>query len=118
MLDLSMKKNDETASVEELKSWVEEFCGVRGWTPFHDPKDLAIGLVTEASELLEVFRFVPERELAALVESPKARAAIADELADSLYFILRFAQLYKFDLVTCLREKLVKNEVKYPVNRD
>ena len=46
---------------------------------------------------------------------PDKREHIADELADSLYFILRFAQLFNFDLSQCVEKKLVKNAVKYPV---
>lgn len=37
---------------------VREFCEARDWDQFHGPKDLAIGLVTEAAELLEHFRFL------------------------------------------------------------
>lgn len=109
-----MKATDRNTTLDELAQRVREFCEVRNWDPYHSPKDLAIGLVTEASELLEIFRFVPERELPALMADPKQREKIADELADSLYFILRFAQLYKFDLSSCVREKLIKNELKYP----
>lgn len=110
-----MKENDQTVSIDEAKDWVREFCEARDWTPFHGPKDLAIGLVTEASELLEIFRFVPEKDLGRLMDQPETRAQVSDELADSLYFILRFAQLYGFDLSACLRHKLIKNNEKYPI---
>jgi NTP pyrophosphatase (non-canonical NTP hydrolase) len=109
-----MKQDDKATAVEQLKSWVKSFCEARNWDPYHGPKDLAIGLVTEASELLEVFRFVPEKDLPALMDQPAVRAQVADELADSLYFILRFAQLYEFDLSESLANKLVKNAQKYP----
>lgn len=112
-----MAKSDNTTPVEHLKDWVREFCEERKWDPYHGPKDLAIGLVTEASELLELFRFVPESELRALMERVELRGKVADELADSLYFILRFAQMYDFDLATALKEKLKKNAVKYPVQK-
>src|SRR5258708_6015194 len=112
-----MAQDDVSVTLEQAKSWVKEFCAVRNWEPFHGPKDLAIGLVTESSELLELFRFVPEKDLPALIENPELRARAADELADSLYFILRFAQLCGFDLAECLRRKLIKNEKKYPVEK-
>jgi NTP pyrophosphatase (non-canonical NTP hydrolase) len=110
-----MSDNDAEVNLDQVKGWVREFCEQRAWDPYHGPKDLAIGLVTEASELLEIFRFVPERELEAKIRDERTRAAVADELADTLYFILRFAQLYGFDLSRCLRDKLVKNAKKYPV---
>jgi NTP pyrophosphatase (non-canonical NTP hydrolase) len=109
-----MAQDDDNTSVDQLKKWVQIFCEERSWDPYHGPKDLAIGLVTEASELLELFRFVPEKDLQELMRDPRTRAKISDELADSLYFILRFAQFYGFDLSTCLAQKLVKNAEKYP----
>src|SRR6266404_7933166 len=109
-----MALDDKTTSLNQVKKWVQDFCEERRWDPYHGPKDLAIGLVTEASELLELFRFIPENDLPKLIQSPEMRAKAADELADSLYFILRFAQLYKFDLAECLSQKLVKNAKKYP----
>ena len=92
---------DERTTLAAAQTMVREFCEARDWDRAHTPKDLAIGLVTEASELLELFRFVPEVEVNALINDPAKRAQIADELADSLYCVLRFAQLYKFDLATC-----------------
>jgi len=109
-----MKQDDKSTSVAQLKSSIQAFCEERKWDPYHTPKDLAIGLVTEGSELLEIFRFVAEGDLPALMETAEARAAIADELADSLFFVLRFSQLYGFDLAECLAQKLVKNAKKYP----
>lgn len=109
-----MTPSDTNVTLEQMKNWVREFCEERDWDPYHGPKDLAIGLVTESSELLEIFRFVNEEKCLALVKDPAAREKIADELADSIYFILRFAQLYKFDLSKCVREKIAKNAVKYP----
>jgi len=114
VLDHGMATNDQTTTLQEVKSMVQTFCEEREWDPYHSPKDLAIGLVTEASELLEIFRFVRERELKEKLDDPVERQKMADELADSLYFILRFAQLYHFDLSDCMRNKMVKNALKYP----
>ncbi len=112
-----MRKKDGDTSIDDLKRMVRVFCEERQWDPYHSPKDVAIGLVTEASELLEIFRFVNERDLPKVMEKPDQRQRMADELADSLYFILRFAQLYNFDLTTCMQEKMLKNAVKYPVTK-
>lgn len=111
-----METNDQITTIAEIKSWVQRFCEERDWDPYHSPKDLAIGLVTEASELLEIFRFVRERELKPMLDDPEQRQKMADELADSLYFLLRFAQLYHFDLAKCVQDKLVKNAQKYPTS--
>jgi NTP pyrophosphatase (non-canonical NTP hydrolase) len=109
-----MEISDGRSTLEDLKNWVREFCEERSWDPYHGPKDLAIGLVTEASELLELFRFVNEKESLAMLEDPEAREKIADELADSIYFVLRFAQMYGFDISQSVKAKIAKNAIKYP----
>ncbi len=109
-----MGKSDRDTSIEEVKEWVKKFCEERDWDPFHGPKDLAIGLVTESSELLELFRFVNEESAAAKLKDPVFREKCADELADGFYFIARFAQMFDFDLSEAVEKKLVKNAKKYP----
>ena len=109
-----MEISDKSVTLEQMKSWVQQFCEEREWDSYHGPKDLAVGLVTEASELLEIFRFVSEKECLNLVRDPANQEKIADELADSIYFVLRFAQMYGFDISRSLKEKIAKNAVRYP----
>ena len=40
---------------------------------------------------------------------------IEDELADTLFFVLRFAQMNGIDLGWALERKIAKNAMKYPV---
>ena len=110
-----MNNLDNKYTVENLKQQVAEFCVKRNWDKEHKPKELAIGIVTEASELLEIFRFLSEKESFDITKNPEMRNKISEELADTLCFLLRFAQLYGFDLTQSLRDKLKKNAVKYPV---
>lgn len=51
---------DDTTTIQELKDIIQKYCEARDWDQFHSPKDLAIGVVTEAAELLEPFRFKNE----------------------------------------------------------
>jgi len=110
-----MEKLDKKYTLEDLKKEVAGFCEVRNWDKEHKPKELAIGAVTEASELLEIFRFLSEKESLSATQEPETRNKISEELADTLCFLLRFAQLYNFDLTQSLKNKLKKNAVKYPV---
>ena len=107
-------KTDEGTTLQDLKNIVRNFCEERGWDEPHNPKDLAVGMVTEACELLEMFRFRSEKDSLSLLEESKGRESIGEELADTLCFILRFAQKYQFDLTQCLQDKLQKNAKKYP----
>lgn len=100
-----------------LAKMVQHFCEERDWDPFHNPKDLAIGIVTEAGELLDLFRFQTADDVAVMLRDPKAREAIGEELADVFFFLLRFSQMYGFDLAEALERKLKINAEKYPVEK-
>lgn len=104
-------------NLDELTAIVQQFCEERDWDQFHTPKDLAIGIITEASELLELFRFQSEEDIQHMLKDAGKRQAIGEELADVLYFLLRFAQLYDFDLVDVFLDKMKKNAQKYPSER-
>jgi NTP pyrophosphatase (non-canonical NTP hydrolase) len=116
-METRSQKTDGTQQIEELKRVVQEFCEKRDWDQFHSPIDLAIGLSTESSELLEIFRFKSKKEIETLVSTEPGRSRIGEEIADVFYFLLRFGQKYQFDLSTELRRKLEINEQKYPVEK-
>lgn len=101
-------------TVQELTDMVKQFCAERGWGESHNPKDLAIGISTEANELLDIFRFKNAAEMEELMQDEKSREHVGEELADVLFFLLRFAQMNDLDLKGVLEDKLVKNAVKYP----
>lgn len=101
-------------NLDELNEDIRKFCEERNWTQFHTPKDLAIGLSTESNELLELFRFKDQAGQDALLADPEKRADVEDELADILFFVLRFADLYEVDLESALETKLQKNRKRYP----
>lgn len=100
--------------METLSADVREFCEERDWTQFHTPKDLAIGLSTESNELLELFRFKDRADQHALLNDPEMRSDVEDELADVLFFLLRFADLHDIDLEAALEAKLETNRQRYP----
>ena len=107
---------DEISTIEELKDRVKEFCENRDWDQFHNPKELAIGISTEANELLQIFRFKSEDDMKKLMESDK-RVEVEEELADVFYFVLRFAQMNNIDLSDAVKLKIEKNNSKYPVEK-
>jgi NTP pyrophosphatase (non-canonical NTP hydrolase) len=101
--------------IRELMAVVRNFCEVRDWDQYHGPKDLSIGIVTEASELLEIFRFLSDEQALELFGHPVKKEEIEDELADILFFLLRFAQRFDIDIDQALHKKVAKNEKRYPV---
>lgn len=104
---------DDTATIQSAKLSVQRFCDERDWSQFHSPKELAIGISTEANELLALFRFKTEDQIEEMLHGEK-RVEIEDELSDTLFFILRFAQMNGIDLDEALRRKVAKNEDRYP----
>ena len=92
---------------------IDEFCSERDWDQYHSPKELAIGLSTEANELLALFRFQSDEQIMDMFKNQ--REVIEDEIVDSLFFVLRFASLYDVDLLAALERKMVRNRLKYPV---
>ncbi len=108
---------DEGITIADLKKRVQKFCEDRDWDQFHGAKDLAIGVVTEASELLEHFRFLSDDQARRLLSTPIKRKEVEEELADILFFVLRFAQRFGIDLDQSLHRKLKKNAGKYPIKK-
>ena len=107
---------DNKTTLDELKIKVKEFCEARDWDQFHNPKELAIGISTEANELLQIFRFKSEEDMKRLMTSDK-RIEVEEEIADVLYFVLRFAQMNNIDLSSALYSKIDKSDKKYPVDK-
>ena len=109
---------DTETTLATLKAEIKNFCEERDWDQFHGAKDLAIGVATEAAELLEIFRFRTAEECdRAIRDSAVDRQKIADEIADVLFFVARLAQKYDFDLSEIFSAKLAKNRAKYPVEK-
>lgn len=108
---------EEQRSMQELSDLVRAFCEARDWDQFHGPKDLAIGVITEAAELLEHFRFQSDEQALALLDDAKIKEEIEDELADVFFFLLRFSHRFDVDLDRALRRKIEKSERKYPVEK-
>jgi NTP pyrophosphatase (non-canonical NTP hydrolase) len=109
--------DDQSTTISELKAKVQRFCEEREWDQFHNPKDLAMGISTEASELLQIFRFKREDEIREIMADTARRRDIGEELADVLYFLLMFAQMNGFDHSYELEKKLEKNSKGYPVEK-
>ena len=102
--------------LDAMTTQVRVFCDARDWRKYHTPKELAIGIATESSELLQLFRFMSDERIAEMFQDPKQRQAIEDEVADTLLFLLRFADLNDIDLQAALSSKLKRNGERYPVD--
>ena len=94
---------------EDLKQ-ILEFEQQRDWKQFHTPKNLAISLVLEAGEALEIFQWSKDGNLPA-----GKQAELGEELADVYYYLLLLAHETGLDIRKEFRKKMEINASKYPV---
>lgn len=115
--EIESQSPNTRVTLDDLMSLIAGYCTARDWDQFHTPKDLAIGAATEASELLDIFRFKTPEDMKAMLTDEKQREHIGEELSDILFFVLRFSQLYGFDLQKAFYRKMEINAKKYPVDK-
>lgn len=99
--------------IQQLEENLRQFRDERDWMKYHTPKDLAISIVLESSELLEHFQWKDAEASAKHVE--KKREEILDEMADILKYLLHLSDVLNVDLVERAIEKLKRDGAKYPV---
>jgi NTP pyrophosphatase (non-canonical NTP hydrolase) len=102
---------DHASLVDELRAFVAE----RDWSQFHDPKNLAMLLASEAGELLAEYRWVHSDKADAFSREPEARQRIADEIGDVGIALTLLCDRTGIDLQTAMRDKLARNRDRYPV---
>ena len=108
---------DDKRTIQEIKEVIKRHCDERDWDQFHGAKDLAIGIITEASEILEKFRFKSEVEVEEMFLDKEKRIEIGNEMADVLFFLTRLAQKYDINLAESFDRKMGNNRKKYPIDK-
>ena len=101
--------------LDEILSDLRAFVAARDWHQFHDPKNLAMLVASEAGELVAEYRWVRGEEADARSREPEARARIAAEIADVGLGLLLLCDRIGLDLVEVMRAKLARNAERYPV---
>ena len=100
------------ASLALIRAFVRE----RDWEQFHDPKNLAMALASEAGELLGELRWVPSDDADRFAREPESRARIEDEAADVAITLLMFCDRVGIDLPAAIARKVAKNAERYPAD--
>lgn len=103
------------SDIKDLSKQIKDFCEERNWKQFHNLKDLSISLVLEANEVMEHFQWKNEQEIQEYIKTNKED--VGEELADVLYWILLMSNYLDIDLVKEFKNKMIKNEKKYPVEK-
>lgn len=103
-----------TASSDRLKDFLQKlhaFYEEREWKQFHSPKNLAMGVSSEAGELLQIFRFLSEAESAKL--DSKTLEKVQDEIGDVFIFLAYLADTLGLDVIELGHSKFAKASQKY-----
>ncbi len=109
--------NDHQTAIAELKDLVKEFVDARQWNAFHSPKNLSMSLAIEAAELMEHFQWISTDASREICQDDNKQLAIAEELADVFCYGLALANVLDIDVSTTIREKMIKNQQKYPADQ-
>jgi len=98
--------------MSELKKIIEKlikFRDDRDWRQFHNSKDLALAISIESAELLELFLWKSNEDF--------KKEKLEEELADIMSFCLLLAEKHNLDIVQIIESKILKNDLKYPVEK-
>ena len=89
--------------LEQLRKFVAE----RDWAQFHSSENLAKSVSIEAAELLELFQWDSEADVARL----------RDEIADVLTYCYLLADKHGLDPEEIILQKLEQTKSKYPADK-
>ena len=107
---------DNTTTVQDLKTVVEDFVEERDWAQFHSPKNLSMALAIEASELMDLFKWKTVEEAQEEMKDKLLEDA-TDELADIMIYAIAFANRNGIDIAKAVTSKTEKNKAKYPADK-
>jgi len=99
--------------MEEIEKIIKKFSNDRNWDYAHNPKNLAMALSVEASELVEIFQWLDFNEAANLKGEKKEHAK--QEIADIAIYLIRMCMKLDINLEEAILEKMKLNAIKYPL---
>ena len=101
------------ADIEDLKKEYAEFKEKRDWEKFHEPKNIAMSISIEASELMEHFQWKDNVSIEKIKEDEELMAGVREELADVILYSLSMAQRLDIDIEEAVLEKLDDNRERF-----
>ncbi len=102
-------------TIEDVQRKLEQFVNERDWQPFQSPKNLVMALTGEVGELVEHFQWLSQQQ--SLDMSKEQKQEVQDEMADVFIYLIRLADKLDIDLIEAADQKIIKNAIKYPVDK-
>ena len=100
--------------MDNLKTLIKTFIVERDWEQFHSPKNLAMALSVEVSEVVEHLQWLTEEESRNL--PPEKLAEVREEVGDVMIYLTELAEKLGIDPLEAARAKLEINRRKYPAD--
>ena len=101
--------------IEELQKKLRAFAAARDWQRYQTPKNLAMAMVVEAAELVEIFQWSTAEESMAIQQDAARHQHLGEEIADVLLYLVQIADHSGIDIAAAVERKLALNVVKHPV---
>ena len=76
-----------------------------------------MALAGEVGELLAEIQWLTEEQIALQIAQDPLRGRVADEIADVLMYLVRFADVCGIDPMSAAWDKIERNEERYPVDK-
>ena len=99
--------------IKDIQKQLSDFANERDWDQFHNPKNLAMALSVEASELVEIFQWLTPEQAELIMESSE-NEHVKEEMADIMIYLIRMADKLNVDLEGAVADKIAKNGKKHP----
>ncbi len=105
-------REDQRFEMQKLVEKLRTFAKERDWEQFHSPKNLAMALSVEVSEIVELFQWLTEEESYNL--SPEKLQRLKEEIGDVVIYLTKLSDKFGIDPVEAAINKIEINEKKYP----
>ena len=99
-------------SYEKLTEDIAAFVAEREWEQYHSPKNLAMALSVEASEIVEIFQWVTTQESTCAENVDITH--LEEEIGDVMIYLAMLCRKFAIHPIAAARSKMIKNNQRYP----
>ena len=100
--------------MENLREAIRQFVSERDWEQFHSPKNLAMALSVEVSEIVEHFQWLTQEQSRNL--PPEKLREVAQEIGDVMIYLVELSEALGVDPIRAATVKVNANSGKYPAD--
>jgi NTP pyrophosphatase (non-canonical NTP hydrolase) len=99
-------------SYEKLVEEITAFVAERDWNQYHSPKNLAMALSVEVSEIVEIFQWLTTQE-SSTAENVDLHH-LEEEIGDVMIYLTMLSRKFNLHPIIAAQRKMRKNIKKYP----